>query len=140
MTRIDFHSNVSDRLTYACRLARKIYVSGARLVILGDDEVLLRLDNLLWSFSQIDFVPHCYADHTLAAHTPILLSHQLEGLSDYSVLLNMMDEPPPLFSRFERLLEIVDTKSPQRLAARSRYRFYRDRGYHLQNFDQKGLG
>ncbi len=139
MTRIDFHSNVSDRLAYACRLVRKIYVSGARLVILGDGEVLLRLDNLLWTFSQIDFVPHCYADHALAARTPILLSHQLEDLPDYSVLLNMLDEPPPLFSRFERLLEIVGMTSPERLAARARYRFYRDRGYHLQNFDQKGL-
>ena len=139
MTRIDFHSNVSDRLAYACRLVRKIYASGVRLVILGDDEILLRLDNLLWTFSQIDFVPHCYADHTLAVHTPILLSNQLEGLSDYSVLLNMTDAPPPLFSRFERLLEIVGMASSERLAARARYRFYRDRGYHLQKNDKKGL-
>lgn len=138
MTRIDFHSNVIDRWAYICRLIRKIYLHEARLVIVGDEAELARLDNLLWSFSQIDFIPHCYANSPLALQTPILLSTQLESLPHYQNLLNLSEQPPALFARFERLLEIVGVDESERFNARERYRFYRDRGYPLQNFDQKG--
>ena len=44
MTRVDFHVNVSDKLAYSCRLLRKAYQSGARIVVTGDDEMLAELD------------------------------------------------------------------------------------------------
>jgi DNA polymerase-3 subunit chi len=36
---------------------------------------------------------------------------------------------PPFFSRYERLIELVSTAATERAAARTRWRFYRDRGY-----------
>ena len=36
MTRIDFHTNIPDKLTYACRLSRKDYASRAKLVVLAE--------------------------------------------------------------------------------------------------------
>jgi DNA polymerase-3 subunit chi len=40
---------------------------------------------------------------------------------------------PPFFSRFHRVAELVDGDEEQRRQSRERYRFYRDRGYALEN-------
>ena len=47
-------------------------------------------------------------------------------------LINLSNEVPPFFSRFERLAEILDQEEPILLAGRKRYLFYRDRGYNLE--------
>jgi DNA polymerase-3 subunit chi len=40
-----------------------------------------------------------------------------------------------VFSRFQRLVEIVGRDDEDREAARARFRFYRDRGYEIVNHD-----
>jgi DNA polymerase-3 subunit chi len=61
MARIDFHSNVSDKLEYVCRLTRKIWSATPEgqpvrnIVIVGDRADLKKLDELLWTFSSTDF-------------------------------------------------------------------------------------
>ncbi|MCC7006769.1 MAG: DNA polymerase III subunit chi [Ottowia sp.] len=139
MTRVDFHCNVVDRLAYICRLVRKVFASGAHLVVLGSEAELDVLDAALWTFSQVDFVPHCFGHHPLASQTPVILATHLDDLPRYHILLNIGEEVPALFARFERLLEVVGLDESERVAARVRYLFYRDRGYPLHNFDQKAI-
>ncbi|MGF6305721.1 hypothetical protein OKW42_009074 [Paraburkholderia sp. WC7.3d] len=79
MTRIDFHSNVGDSLLYACRLARKAYLAGQPLVVLAESARLLAFDEMLWTFSPLDFVPHCMAATPLAADTPVVLATNLDS-------------------------------------------------------------
>ncbi|MBU6490239.1 MAG: DNA polymerase III subunit chi, partial [Burkholderiales bacterium] len=62
MTRIDFHTNVGDSLMYACRLVRKAYLAGEQAVVLAEPARLRAFDEMLWTFSPLDFVPHCMAD------------------------------------------------------------------------------
>jgi hypothetical protein len=45
------------------------------------------------------------------------------------VLVNLGGDLPPGFSRFDRLIEIVGTDETDRIPARERFKFYRDRGY-----------
>ena len=88
MTRIDFHSNVSDRIAYACRLTRKARAADCRIVVLAQDSAQLReLDEALWRFSDLDFLPHVDAGDPLAARTPIILTAQSNGRygADWSV-------------------------------------------------------
>ena len=77
MARIDFHSNVADKLLYACRLARKIMRSSEdqnrTIVFTGEIADLKKLDGLLWSFSKTDFLPHCFASDDTAQETPVIL-------------------------------------------------------------------
>ncbi|MCS6763731.1 MAG: DNA polymerase III subunit chi [Candidatus Protistobacter heckmanni] len=138
MTRIDFHSNVPHKLQYVCRIARKSVRSGARLVIQAPGPVLEELDTLMWTFSHLDFVPHCALHSPLAPQTPVLLAADFEEAPHYQVLVNLGDAPPPLFARFDRLLEIVGADEEDKHAGRERYKFYRERGYALQLFDQAG--
>jgi DNA polymerase-3 subunit chi len=136
VTRIDFHTNVGDPLLYACRLARKAYQAGQPLVVLADPGRLRAFDERLWTFSPLDFLPHCMADSALAARTPIVLATDLARVPHHQILLNLAPAVPAQFARFERLLEIVGTTDEELGAGRERYRFYRDRGYALNNYKQ----
>ena len=55
-----------------------------------------------------------------------------------AVLVNLHAEPPPFFSRFERLAEIVGVDDVP--AGRERFRFYRERGYEMRTHDLRELG
>ncbi|HEV3424757.1 MAG TPA: DNA polymerase III subunit chi [Paraburkholderia sp.] len=138
MTRIDFHSNVGDSLLYACRLVRKAYQAGQPTIVLAEPARLRAFDEQLWTFSPLDFVPHCFADSALAAQTPIVLAASLDNVPHYQVLLNLAAEVPAQFARFERLLEVVGNAHDELAAGRERYRFYRDRGYALNSYKQDG--
>ena len=138
MTRIDFHSNVGDSLLYACRLIRKAYQAGQPTIVLAEPERLRAFDEQLWTFSPLDFVPHCMAGTPLAAQTPIVLTASADRVPHYQVLLNLGAEVPAQFARFERLLEVVGNAQDELSAGRERYRFYRDRGYALNNYKQGG--
>lgn len=133
MTRIDFYHYADDKLRYACRLAAKAYNSAARVVVYSPDAQLLeRFDEALWTFQHTGFVPHCFAGASVAAETPIVLASSGEALPHHDVLLNLGDEWPPFFATFERLLEIVTLDEGDKERARSRYVFYKRRGYEIK--------
>jgi len=141
MTSIDFHFNTPDRLEYACRLTRKIVNAGqanaaAPLVVFcQDEERLQQFDDLLWQFSPTDFIPHVRATDPLAKDTPVLLTADDARLPVHHLLLNLDDAPPPFFSRYVRLLEVVSLLDDDKLKARERFTFYRDRGYAMTRHD-----
>ncbi|EKZ99720.1 MULTISPECIES: DNA polymerase III subunit chi [Cupriavidus] len=135
MTRIDFHSNVPDTLTYVCRLVRKAYGAGQKVVVHGAPQQLAQLDARLWSFSPLDFLPHCGVDSPNAAVTPIILAAALDAVPHHQLLVNLAPEAPAQFASFERLIEVVGATPEARDSGRERYRFYRERGYPLTHHD-----
>jgi DNA polymerase-3 subunit chi len=142
MTEIAFHFNVPDKLLYACRLLRKVYASGAKVVATGEPEVLNNLDQLLWSFSPTDFVPHerHVSGDLIRNEAPILLAESLNACSGYSVLVNLGQDIPLEFERFERFIEVVALGEEDRLAARRRWKHYTDRGYAMKRHDLGMVG
>lgn len=151
MARIDFHSNVSDKLEYVCRLTRKIWSATPEgeavrnIVIVGEKGDLKKLDGLLWTFSSADFLPHCFIDEEAAAETPIVLSDRFDSPSlnhvpHADVLIHigngMPEDVPALVARFPRIVEVVTVNEAERLAGRERYKAYRELGHELHNFDQ----
>ena len=151
MARIDFHSNVGDKLDYVCRLTRKIWSSTAEgqpvrpIVIVANKAELKRLDELLWTFSKTDFLPHCFIDHETAAETPIVLTedcavNSLQAIPHADILIQLGQVMPSditaLVERFPRIVEVVTTHEAERLAGRNRFKTYRDLGHELHNFDQ----
>ena len=136
MTRVEFYSNAVSKLQAACRLAALAFQQRARVVIYAPDESSARdIDKLLWTYQATGFVPHCMASDGIASETPIVISTGNGEVSHHQVILNLHKESPPLFSRFERLIEIVGSNEEDRLLARTRFRFYRDRGYEIHHHD-----
>ena len=61
MSRVDFHSNVPDKLAYACRLARKAYMAGNKVVVLAQDSAQLdALNTAMWTFPPRISCPMCW--------------------------------------------------------------------------------
>ena len=141
MTSIDFYFNADDRLQVACRLAAKALRQGSRMLIYAPDtEVAGRLDTLMWTWPAIGFVPHCRAQAPLAAETPVLIASGEETPEGCELLLNLAADCPPHFERFARLLEVVAVNDEDRASGRSRYRFYKERGYPIASHDLAQAG
>lgn len=136
MTRIDFYTNAADKLATACRIVAKGYQLKHRIVVACPDaETAQRIDRMLWTSPPTAFIPHCASTDALAPLTPVVVDCLGEEPIHDQVLLNLKPEWPPLFGRFERLIEIVTGDEEDRSLARSRYKFYRDRGYEIRTHD-----
>ena len=142
MTSIDFYFNAGNRLGVACRLASKALQQKKRVLIYAPQaEMAQKIDRLLWTSQAVSFIPHCYAHDPLAASTPVLIaSDDANHATACEVLLNLAPECPPFFERHERVLEIVDQDEGEVLAGRSRFKFYRDRGYAMRSHDLAKAG
>ena len=134
MTKVRFFHGAEDRLQAAVAWLAGAYAQGRRVLVYAPDPLAAAsLDRLLWTQPPTGFLPHCRADAPLAAQTPVRIADRLEALDPEQCLLNLADEVPPGFSRFEEIVEIVGSAEPELLPARSRFKFYRDRGYPLEN-------
>jgi DNA polymerase-3 subunit chi len=58
-----------------------------------------------------------------------------EALLQDDILINLQTAHPPFFGRFRLLVELVGTDDDDKVAARVRFRFYRDRGYEVKSID-----
>jgi len=134
MTTIDFYTHATDCLAVAVRIVAKAYAQhGSVRVLTPDAQTTDALDRRLWVDPPIGFLPHCRLASPLATETPILVDHALEHAGPSAVLVNLTDTPPPFFSRFERLAEVVGGDEASLARGRERYRFYRERGYELRS-------
>ncbi|EXI76784.1 MAG TPA: DNA polymerase III subunit chi [Candidatus Accumulibacter phosphatis] len=139
MTRIFFYHNAADRVAMAASLiARTVGQKKALIVYAPDAAVAAALDRHLWLHPPTGFVPHVRIDSPLARETPVVIADRLDSTDRDERLFNLAPEVPPGFSRFNSLIEIVGQGDEERLAGRQRARFYRDRGYDIQYFDQSG--
>lgn len=137
VTQIAFHFNLLNKMAYACRLVRKAYGRGQAVGVLAPADALHELDRQLWTFSALDFVPHCLADAPAAmvAASPVVLTSDCAGLGSSELLVHVGPALPSGFERFKRLIELVGTDVGDRAEARKRWRYYAERGYEVKSFD-----
>ena len=136
MTEVSFYTHANDKLTVARQLTAKAVARGLQVMIYAPDAALAdAIDVLLWTTPALSFLPHCRDTHPLATITPVLIGEHVDTLARADVMINLHQDRPPAFSRFQRLLEIVGTHTEDIEQGRVRYRFYRERGYALTNVD-----
>ena len=140
MTRIDFYIleqiQAEGREHFACRLVEKAYQQGHQVYVNAADEPQARrMDELLWTFRAGSFIPHTCVDVEEDPESRVHVGYGSDPLHHDDVLVNLAAEVPLFFSRFHRVAEIVDPDKGRREEARSRFRFYRDRGYDLKSHD-----
>lgn len=133
MTRIDFHSNVPDKIKYTCRLIRKARAADCRIIVFDSDRAQLDLLNeALWTFSESDFLPHVLLDDALVAQTPIILTENDSAtFPHHELLINLTQSVPSDFARFARIIEVISTEQKDTVAGRERYRLYQQQGISL---------
>jgi len=132
MTQIDFYILAKrNRLQFICQLAEKVFGLGNRIFIHTDSEQQAEsLDDMLWTFRDRSFLPHCIAGADPDAAIHIGTGQEPNG--EFQVLFNLGETVPAFFSRFDRMAEVVDKDDQVRAQGRERFRFYKDRGYPLE--------
>ena len=132
--RIDFYHDAPDRLEVAVRIAQKAYAAGNRMLVVAPDaNIREAFDRLLWTHGQSNFVPHCLAEHRLAAETPVVIAKDVPEQFSADVLLNLGDDQPQQYDRFDRIIEIVSRDGDDAPAARLRFRDYRNAGHEVNS-------
>jgi DNA polymerase-3 subunit chi len=136
MTRIDFHTNIPDKVSYVCRLARKAYAANARLVLLAEDDAqAAALDAALWTLSDTDFLPHVLAGDALAAQTPIIITVSDTAPTPHAdMLVNLTRRTPATFASYARVFEIISTDEDDAAEGRKRYAAYKKLAHPLTHF------
>ena len=137
MTEVAFHFNMPDKTQHVCRLLRKATAQGARVSVCGPQAVLRELDKALWSFSAVDFVPHCLVDSLpeVLNASPVVLGVSAGDTQHDDVLLNLDAEVPAGFERFSRVIEVVGADAQERAQSRMRWKYYQQRGYPIVQHD-----
>lgn len=136
MTKVDFYFNVPDKLAKTAQLCDEKMARGRQLTVLTQDLAMsASLQTLLWQHSETSFLPSCLAEDGNSEFTPIVLTSNGNPLIQDDVLINLQAGHPPFFSRFRHLIELVGMEESDKTAARTRFKFYRDRGYEIKSTD-----
>jgi DNA polymerase-3 subunit chi len=136
--RIDFYilKSSPNRELAACRLCEKAWQQGMQIYIQADSESqALQLDELLWTFRDGSFIPHCLTTDTAAAATPVIIGWNTEPQQTRQVLINLAQAVPPFYTQFERLAEIVNQEEGIKNAGRERFAFYRQQNHELHHHE-----
>jgi DNA polymerase-3 subunit chi len=142
MAEVAFHTGV-DKLEHACRLLRKAYRQGAKVVVAGDAAQLGRLDQALWTFEPLEFIPHTRlkrgdAASARLARTPIWLLDAGATPPHHEVLVNLGPEMVDDWQAFARVIEIVSAEPDDRNAGRRRWRAYEAQGARIEHAVKAG--
>ncbi len=137
MARIEFHFNAPALVHYTCRLLRKVQARGLRAQVVGHATTLAQLDQALWTFSPLDFLPHCAADAppAMRSASAVLLSEQPQADWDRQILINLGELIPQGFEDFERIIDVVSVDDLHRAQGRERWRQYSRQGHELVRHD-----
>ncbi|MGH1484802.1 MAG: DNA polymerase III subunit chi [Cellvibrionaceae bacterium] len=137
MTQVDFYilqqDNPIARLHFACRLSEKAANRNHHIVIAVQDEAQAKtLSEYLWSFKPESFLPH-HLQTEEAPSSSIMLAWDKDEDQYHDILINLRDDIPEWFSRFQRVMEIVVQEDSCLSQTRDHFQFYRDRGYPLKS-------
>lgn len=136
MTQVFFYHGAADKLSAACALLGKTSQQKKNILVFSDEKAVLdTVDRLLWTQSALSFHPHCRANSPLAAETPVVLTDSLASVAQTERLMNLGQIIPPGFERFSSLIEVVGREDNDRLAARDRVKYYKERGCEVRYFD-----
>jgi len=136
MTRVEFYFNVTDKLAQVTELCTKAVAKGRQLTVFtSDSEVNAELQQRLWNAGATSFLPSMLPHEDAAHMSPIILDTQGDNLLQDDILINLQAEHPLFFSRFRYLVELVGNDEADKMAARIRFKFYRDRGYQIKSTD-----
>ena len=139
MADIAFHTGIANPLDYACRLLRKAYRSGARVAVHGEAALLDRLDQALWTFEPLEFVPHAVlprdgGDAGRMRLSPIVLvKGDATAPAECRIGVTLAGHDVPDVGAYDRLIAIVGLEESHREAGRQRWREYQRAGHAVSN-------
>ena len=137
MTRVDFYiladAEEDAALRFACALSLRALAKGTPVHIhTRNSGQGSELDTLMWDYPKHRFVPHQLNSATPESIAPVHIDCDEPRLNE-GLLINLGEDVPQFFGRFDRVAEIV--VGATREQGRERYKHYRGRGYPLHHHE-----
>jgi len=119
---------------FACIIASKAWSAGNYVYMYTESEdVTKRMDNLLWTFRDISFLPHEIYNETENDGAPVTIGHGECFPNHSQVMINLNNKVPEFANKFNRIIEIVESDEEKKEIARQRYRQYKKNDYEIHN-------
>ena len=134
MTRADFYivNEHSVPHRFICQLTEKVRNEGYDIHIhAATREEATTIDDLLWTFRDISFVPHASIDTPDDTECPVSIGWKGEEPVRRQVLINLSGAVPECADTYDRIIEVVPSAAADRHQARLRYKDYRSRGLEM---------
>lgn len=137
MTRADFYIVDAPAVPFrfVCQLAERVRNEGLDIYIhAASREQAETIDELLWTFRDISFLPHAAIDSMEAGEPcPVVIGWEGETAPARQVLINLSGAIPEDTDVYERIIEVVPSGPSDRHQARLRYKDYRTRGWEMHS-------
>jgi DNA polymerase-3 subunit chi len=126
------------------QLVERAYASGGRVVVHGEAEMLMQLDDVLWNYSPVSFLPHAVVSGAVQQEKIALMASgdvpedtkMLFLVSGASVGVDIHPSP-----NLERVFDMFDGANDAQVSqARVRWKHYQDGGYALKYIRQNDRG
>lgn len=143
MTHIDFYilssSDENARMAFVSKLAEKIFLARRQLVIATEDDTASQfVSQHLWSDRPESFLAHDLGENFQHPSEAIVITHQQPHSHCHDVLINLTEGVlENHFSRFQRLVEVVNQNEDVLARSRKTFQFYRERGYPIKSHKLK---
>jgi DNA polymerase III, chi subunit len=148
MTQVKFFilkdlSSTKDRWLYACKLIEQLYNQNRKIItLLSNTQEAIEFDNLLWTFSDISFIPHQLYSSELNPNTPIIINYEIfsklttthHNFKNY-LLINLTDTTSLSTTNINSITEIITNDELVKAAGRQRYQAYQALGNPLESFN-----
>ena len=139
-TQVDFYvlQDLSQRSIwqFCCRLTEKAWKLGNSVHIrTNNEEETIHLDDLMWTYADISFLPHAKQDESLnndVMSSPILLGHNINN-TDCDLLINLAPSTPEQIKQYSRIAEILNDDETIKQHGRTRYSKYKQSGCSVQH-------
>ncbi|MEK9793349.1 MAG: DNA polymerase III subunit chi [Gammaproteobacteria bacterium] len=121
-----------------CFLARKLYKTGRKIVIIDVDDNLEKIDKLLWTFEQNSFLPHKIYKSDTCFDTPIILvpatyPDKQSILDKYDSIINIYEKPVIDKIDDKSIYEFVENIENRKEISRKKYTLYKNNNFVLNH-------
>lgn len=127
-------------LKTACRALETAYEAGLKAtVLLSSAATCQDFDDVLWTFKDTAFIPHCVVDDTSARMSPedfpIILTTQSEAFWDShsDVLLIFHQALPVHWERYARVIQVAQKNVTDRTYAKENHTQLKSRSWTVQS-------
>ena len=113
-----------------CQIASFYYKKKLKILIIGEDKLQIDiLNDLLWTFEQISFIPHSFESEYESTPIVLCMIDNLQSILDkykFDVLFNLSRNKINLDTVARYFIEIVTSVEKQKLNARDKYTYYKE--------------
>ena len=113
-----------------CRITNFYYKKKLKILIIGEDKAQIdTLNDLLWTFEQISFLPHSFESEYESTPIVLCMIDNLQSILDkyeFDVLFNLSRNKINLDTVARYFIEIVTSVEDQKLNARDKYTYYKE--------------